>query len=58
MVAAFGFAITPQKASLEPCIKTVGDEVSYTRGVPYLGGSRGPGDIVGQTWYDYQANLV
>ena len=56
VIAALGFAITPKVANLEPCIKTVGDEVSYTKGVPYLGGSRGPGDIVGQTWYDYQAN--
>jgi hypothetical protein len=56
VIAALGFAITPKVANLEPCIKIVGDEVSYTRGVPYLGSSRGPGDIIGQSWYDFQAN--
>jgi hypothetical protein len=56
VIATLGFAITPKVADLEPCIKIVGDEVSYTKGVPYLGASRGPGDIVGQTWYDFQSN--
>ena len=56
VIATLGFAITPKVADLEPCIKLVGDEVSYTKGVPYLGSSRGPGDIIGQTWYDFQSN--
>jgi hypothetical protein len=56
VIAALGFAVTPKVANLEPCTKIVGDEASYGQGIPYLGGSRGPGDQIGITWYDFQAN--
>ena len=56
VIVALGFAITPKVTNLEPCAKIVGDEAVYSRGVPYLGNSRGPGDQVGLTWYDFQAN--
>jgi hypothetical protein len=56
VIAALGYAITPSIADLEPCAKIVGDEATYGQGVPYLGYSRGPGDQVGMTWYDFQAN--
>ena len=55
-VAAFGYAITPQKVSLEPCVNIIGDILLNSRPIPYLGESRSPGDQVGITWYDYQAN--
>ncbi|HEC77507.1 MAG TPA: hypothetical protein ENI34_00005, partial [candidate division WOR-3 bacterium] len=51
-----GVAVTPRKASLEPCARIVGDEpITHTSVTPYLGG-RGPGDQIGTTAYEYQAN--
>jgi len=56
VIATLGFAITPKVADLEPCVKMVGDEAIYSKSVIPCLGSRGPGDQVGTTWYDYQAN--
>jgi len=56
LVAGICFATGVKIADPEPCIGIIGDEQLVTRkGVPYLGG-RGPGDQIGTTWYDYQAN--
>ena len=46
----------PAKAKLKPCKKHTGDEVMITRCHPYLGGSRSPGDSIGMTALDWQAN--
>ncbi|MBN2620950.1 T9SS type A sorting domain-containing protein [candidate division WOR-3 bacterium] len=56
LIAAFGYATQAAKADLEPCRGIVGNEQLSCRSViPYIGG-RGPGDQVGTTAYDYQAN--
>jgi len=50
------FATEIRKASLEPLPKLRGDEVIQSGPpIPYLGG-RSPGDSIGITTYDYQAN--
>ncbi|MGB9721253.1 MAG: hypothetical protein ACPL28_07245 [bacterium] len=36
--------------------KLTGDEVCSIQPIPYLDGRQGPGDIIGFTWYDLQAN--
>jgi len=46
----------PAKAKLTPYIKSTGDEIMLTHGHPYLGGSRSPGDSIGMTGLEYQAN--
>ena len=56
LVAGICFATSVQIANPDPCIGIIGDEQVNTRtGISYLG-SRGPGDQIGTTWYDYQAN--
>lgn len=46
----------PAKAKLTPCTKSTSDEIMLTHGHPHLGGSRSPGDSVGMTGLEYQAN--
>jgi len=46
----------PAKAKLTPCKKSTGDEIKIAHCHPYLGGSRSPGDSVGMTGLEYQAN--
>jgi len=46
----------PTKAKLTPCTKSTGDEIILTHGHSYLGGSRSPGDSIGMTGLEYQAN--
>lgn len=57
LITGMGFAISPKKADMRPCQGVVGDEyLSSSRCViPYLDG-RSPGDQIGMTWYDFQAN--
>ncbi|MGB3340677.1 MAG: T9SS type A sorting domain-containing protein [bacterium] len=56
LAAGICFATSVRIADPEPCIGLIGDEQMETRpGIPYLNG-RGPGDQIGTTWYDYQAN--
>ncbi|MGB3341240.1 MAG: T9SS type A sorting domain-containing protein [bacterium] len=51
------FALEPAKANLEALPKKAGDEVSRTNNIiPYLDDQPGPGDIIGTTYCDYQAN--
>ena len=52
----FSFANTPRIANTQECAKLVGNITVNSRPIPYLGGNRGPGDQIGSTWYDYQAN--
>jgi hypothetical protein len=56
MLAAAAFAATPAKANLTPAYRSTGDELILTHGHPYLGGSRSPGDSIGMTALEYQAN--
>jgi len=50
------FATNARLADTEPCAAIRGDELAvYKNPVPYLGG-RGPGDTIGTTAYDFQAN--
>ena len=56
LVVSLGFAITPQKADPEPCANIIGDIKLHSRPIPCFGESRSPGDQIGITWYDYQAN--
>jgi len=46
----------PAKAKLTSCTKSTGDEIMLRHGHPYLGGSRSPGDSIGMTGLEYQAN--
>jgi len=48
-----GFAY--RLADYRPCVKSIGTEHTYTKTLPFTQG-RGPGDQIGTTWYDYQAN--
>ena len=51
------FALEPAKASLEPLPELRGDEKLESHEIiPYLGGRQSPGDIIGITYYDYQAS--
>jgi len=56
MTMVLGFAVTPRIADTQACAKIIGDITVNCRPIPYLGDSRGPGDQIGTTWYDYQAN--
>ncbi len=54
---AISFAFEPAKASLEPLLHLRGDEqISIAVSVPYLAGRQSPGDQIGTTWYDLQAD--
>jgi hypothetical protein len=56
LIASFAYSAEARKANTNPCIGIVGDEQLLVHSiVPYLGG-RGPGDQIGTTAYDYQAN--
>jgi len=56
LIATAGFSLTIKKADTQPCRGIVGDEPLLAKEIiPYLGG-RGPGDQIGTTAYDYQAN--
>lgn len=56
LIAAFGYATQAAKIDPESCTGIVGNEQLSVRSViPYMG-SRGPGDQIGTTAYDYQAN--
>jgi hypothetical protein len=51
------FALEPARANLEPEPKLRGDEkLQSAKIIPYFGGRQSPGDIIGTTAYDYQAN--
>ncbi len=56
LFVALFFATEIRKANLEPLPKLRGDEIIQSGPpIPYLGG-RSPGDSIGITTYDYQAN--
>ena len=56
LVTGLCFATSVKTASPEPCIGLLGDEQAAARqAIPYIDG-RGPGDLIGSTWYDYQSN--
>lgn len=42
LVVSLGFAITPQKADIEPCTNIIGDIKLHSRPIPCLGESRSP----------------
>lgn len=51
------FAVEPARANLEPQAKLRGDEkLPSAEIIPYQGGRQSPGDIIGTTAYDFQAN--
>lgn len=51
------FALEPAKVSLEPLPKLVGDEALETNAIiPHFDMQQYWGDIIGTTYYDYQAN--
>jgi hypothetical protein len=55
LLISLGFAITIK--SRPPCLKLIGDETMQGGyGIPYLGGRQSPGDQIGTTYYDFQAN--
>jgi hypothetical protein len=57
MLVAFAAAANrPAPANLKPAYISTGDEIILTHGHPYLGGSRSPGDSIGTTGLEYQAN--
>jgi hypothetical protein len=56
IMVVFGFAVVPRVTNTQTTAKLVGDISVNMRPVPYLGDGRGPGDQIGMTWYDYQAN--
>ena len=56
MTMVFGFAVTPRITNTQACTNIIGDIPVNSRSIPYLGNNRGPGDQIGTTWYDYQAN--
>lgn len=57
VIASFGFATQAKVADLNPCVNLRGDEqINTSRPIPYNGMYVGPGDQIGTTAYDYQAN--
>ncbi len=55
IVATMGFSLVIKGGG--PYQKLIGNErIANGNPIPYLGGSRSPGDKIGTTWYDYQAN--
>jgi hypothetical protein len=47
----------PAQQSIQPLLILRGDEMIKTRDIiPYIGSRQSPGDIIGYTWYDLQAN--
>jgi hypothetical protein len=48
-----GFAY--RLADYNPCVRSIGTENAYSKTLPFIQG-RGPGDQIGTTWCDYQAN--
>jgi hypothetical protein len=48
-----GFAY--RLADYNPCVRSIGTENAYSKALPFIQG-RGPGDQIGTTCYDYQAN--
>jgi len=56
LITSLGFSTGAKKAETAPCTGIVGNEQLLVHSIiPYLG-SRGPGDQIGTTAYDYQAN--
>jgi len=55
--AHLAMATSARVADIEPCVKWRGDEqITIARPIPYNGVLTGPGDQIGTTAYDYQAN--
>jgi len=55
LIATNGFSVTPKRADIEPSENLSGNEIFLGKPIPCLG-SRSPGDQIGTTYYDYQAN--
>jgi hypothetical protein len=57
LTTVLGYHLDLQRLKLISQKMIIGDELLLVNEtIPYTGSSRSPGDLIGYTWYDYQAN--